>query len=122
MVLAALARHRERFNAVDRDGWLSNLVDHPYLEEPVGTGLRHGREHYGAVFDAFHTGGPRPGIPPYDGVVVCGNEVAVYLRATPRAADREPEPVIEIFEIAADGRIAGIRAFVPANRLPPAHS
>ena len=113
-----MARHRERFNAGDRRGWLENLVDDPYLEEPVGSGVRRGRKHFGAVFDAFHAvdRGPGAGIPEYEALIVSGSEAAVFMSGAPIAG--VPAGMVEIFEIATDGRIAGVRVFIDARRLP----
>jgi steroid delta-isomerase len=113
-----MERHRRRFNAGDRAGWLANFVDEPYLEEPVGTPRRLGRDAFAAVFDAYWAAGGGPGIPPFDVTVVGGREIAIYLEGAPRddGADRA---IIEIFEIADDGRIAGSRVFIDPRRLPP---
>jgi hypothetical protein len=120
IVRAAVERHRQLFNAGDRSGWLANFVEHPYLEEPVGTPRRQGREAFAAVFDAYQAAGGGRGIPPFDAVVVGGREAALYLDGAPRddGADRA---IIEIFEIADDGRVAGSRVFIDPRRLPPAH-
>jgi hypothetical protein len=107
-VRETMARHRERFNARDRRGWLENLVDEPYLEEPVGSGVRYGREHFG----------PGTGIPEYETLIVGGSEAAVFMSGAP--IDGVPGGIVEIFEIAADGRIAGARVFIDARRLPTA--
>jgi hypothetical protein len=117
-IRAAMARHRERFNAGDRAGWLDNLVDQPYLEEPVGSGVRHGREAFAQVFDAFHEAdrGPGAGIPEYDTLIVGGSEAAIFMSGAP--IDGVPSGMVEIFEIAADGRIAGARVFIDPRRLP----
>lgn len=116
-IVAALERHRDLFNAGDREGWLANLVDEPYLEEPVGSGRRQGRAHYAAVFDAVHAAEPAASIPPYDDLIVAGSEVAVYLKGSP-LPDGPPSGIVEIFEVAPDGRIAGARVFLDPRRLP----
>ncbi len=119
-VRATMARHRERFNAGDREDWLDNLVDEPYLEEPVGSGVRKGRAAFAEVFDAFHAVERRPGagIPEYDSLIVGGSEAAVFINGAP--IDGVPSGIVEIFEIAPDGRIAGSRVFIDARRLPTA--
>jgi len=118
-VAASVERHRDLFNAGDRAGWLANFVDEPYLEEPVGSGVRRGRRHFAAMFDAAHAVGVTAAIPPFDDVVVCANEVAVYLRGRPLAGD-VGRGIVEIFEVASDGRIAGARVFIDPRRLPAA--
>jgi hypothetical protein len=116
-VAAAVQRHRDLFNAGDRARWLANFVDEPYLEEPVGSGVRRGRQHFAAMFDAAHAEGVGASIPPFDDMVVCANEVAVYLRGRP-LPDDVGRGIVEIFEVAPDGRIAGARVFIDPRRLP----
>jgi hypothetical protein len=116
-VAGAVGRHRELFNAGNREAWLANFVEEPYLEEPVGSGVRRGRQHFAAMFDAAYARDGGASIPPFDDTVVCGNQVAVYLRGRPLPGD-VPGGIIEIFEVAPDGRIAGTRVFIDPRRLP----
>jgi len=120
VVAAAVMRHRELFNGRDREAWLANFVDEPSVEEPVGSGVRRGREHFAAVFDAVYAADEHASIPPFDDVVVCGREVAVYLKGRPLEGDAA-SGIVEIFEVADDGRIEGVRVFIDPRRLPPAH-
>lgn len=115
-VAEAALRHRELFNAGDREAWLANLVETPYLEEPVGSGRRHGRDHFAQMFDAVHSAAAPRAIPPFDDVVVSGTEAAVYLAGRPM--DNVETGIVEIFEVAPDGRVAGVRVFIDPRRLP----
>ncbi|GAB4674032.1 nuclear transport factor 2 family protein [Mycobacterium avium] len=115
LVLSALKRHRELFNAGDRDRWLANLADEPVLEEPVGSAVRRGWEHFAQIFDVVHlTPGLR--LPEPDIVVVSGREAAISFKA-PAGTDRLTD-VVEIFTVGDDGRIAGVRTFIDPEALP----
>ncbi|MEU7811710.1 nuclear transport factor 2 family protein [Pseudonocardia sp. NPDC049154] len=114
----AVERHRALFNAADRAGWLANFVEEPFLEEPVGSPVRHGREHFGAVLDALAAHGVRATIEPPEVLVVNGAEAAAHLRVCSVAGGVESwTSVVEIFTVAPDGRVAGIRAFVEPEAL-----
>lgn len=121
-VVEALARHRKYFNDADREAWLGNLVDVPFLEEPVGSGVRHGREHFAAVLDGIVDQGFKATIHEPRLLIVNGNEAAVHFTATVVTDTGEVESeVIEVFTVADDGRIAGIRAFLDdVPSAPPA--
>jgi steroid Delta-isomerase len=118
---AAFERHRTFFNAGKRQEWLDNFVDVPFLEEPVGTPVRNGREHPAAVFDMVVQMGLTAVIEE-PSRIICGtnNEMAVSFVANASGPDGpvSSTPVIEIFTIADDGRIAGIRAFVDPADIP----
>ena len=116
--LAALRRHRDRFNDLDREGWLNNFVERPYVEEPAGSEVRFGREHYAAIMDGLLTGTHTAHIEEPTLTIVNGSEAAVHYRVTITVDSvTTVSDIIEIFEIAEDGRIAGIQAFVPPEAL-----
>jgi hypothetical protein len=115
LVLGALTRHRELFNAGDREGWLANLADEPVLEEPVGEPIRRGREHFAHVFDVVHRN-PGVELPEPDSIVVSGREAAISFKA-PVGPDRMTD-VVEIFTVEDDGRIGGIRTFIDPEAIP----
>lgn len=108
-----LHRHRTLFNERRRDEWLDNFVAEPYLEEPVGSGIRWGREQYANTIDTLIDAGLPAAINEPVLVIVNGNRAAMHF-TTSMAADGQEQaaPVIEEFEVSPDGRIAGIRAFV----------
>ncbi|WP_145010688.1 nuclear transport factor 2 family protein [Mycobacterium marseillense] len=114
LVLGALARHRELFNAGDREGWLANLTDEPLLEEPVGGPIRRGREHFARVFDVTHQS-PGVVLPEPDIVVVSGREAAISFKA-PTPGGRLTD-VVEIFTVDDDGRVVGVRTFIDPEVL-----
>jgi hypothetical protein len=117
----ALARHREFWNALDESSWLANLVDEPYLEEPVGVAIVRGRQYFARAIRAAIEGAPQGrSTTLHDPVteIVNGDRAAVYFTTT-RVADGVTTTIeaIEEFQVAADGRIAGIRAFLPAYAI-----
>ncbi len=119
-MIAAFERHRTLFNAGKREEWLDNFVEVPFLEEPVGTEFRKGREHFAAVFDGVAAAGLTAVIEE-PSRLICGtnNELAVCFQATTTGAPGTfVTPVIEIFTIADDGRVEGVRAFVDPTSIP----
>lgn len=118
LVLRALARHRAFFNDLKRDEWLDNFVIEPYLEEPVGSGIRRGREQYARTIEALTVAGIKPVINEPELVIVNGNRAAMHFTTSMVIDGAEKlSHVIEEFEVADDGRIAGIRAFVDPATL-----
>jgi SnoaL-like domain len=118
MILAALTRHRAYFNDQKRDEWLDNFVPDPYLEEPVASGIRRGREQYARTIDALIGAGIKVVIDEPELVIVNGNRAAMHFKTSMNIDGAEKvSHVIEEFEVAPDGRIAGIRAFVDPTTL-----
>jgi hypothetical protein len=118
LVLAALERHRAYFNDLKRDEWLDNFVLEPYLEEPIGSEIRKGREQYAHTIDALIHAGIKTVINEPELVIVNGNRAAVHFTTSMIIDGSETvSHVIEEFEVAVDGRIAGIRAFVDPATL-----
>lgn len=117
-VLAALHRHRTLFNQRKRDEWLDNFVPEPYLEEPVGSGIRWGREQYARTIDALIDADIAATIHEPTLVIVNGNRAAMHFTTSVVMEGHEQlSPVIEEFEVAPEGRIAGVRAFVDPGVL-----
>lgn len=115
-VRASLARHRRFWNGLDRDAWLANFVEEPYLEEPVGTAVMRGRENFARAIDAAIVGAARSRTIKLNeplAEIVNGDRAALYFTAV-RGDGHSTTLVeaIEEFQIAEDGRIAGIRAFL----------
>ena len=50
-VRALVDRYVAAWRAGDRDGWLSTFAAHAKQEDPVGDGVRHGREEIGQFWD-----------------------------------------------------------------------
>ncbi|WP_213935054.1 hypothetical protein [Rhodococcus sp. B50] len=101
LALAALERHRLHFNNADRESWLRNVTEIPFIEEPAGSPVRHGCEHFGSVMDALVERGIGATIAPPTLAIVNGDQVAAHLTVTTVAAGIETTShVIDVFEIA----------------------
>ncbi len=115
-VREALARHRRFWNNLNRAAWLANFVEEPYLEEPVGTAIMRGREHFARAIDAAIDSAARSrSVTLHEPLaeIVNGDRAAVYFTAARvEGPSRRIIEAIEEFQVAADGRIAGIRAFL----------
>ncbi|MGE0383095.1 MAG: hypothetical protein AB7Q97_00070 [Gammaproteobacteria bacterium] len=119
-MLARFESHRRAFNARNRAEWLENFVDEPFIQEPADSDMRWGREQYGKTMDAVQSFGSDATIQPPLAAVCNGNDLALHLLIRTTTPGYPPElHIVEIFTFAEDGRIAGVRAFVPPEGLPP---
>jgi hypothetical protein len=103
-----LEQHRKRFNSWDKRGWLDLFVENPQVEEPVGTPVRTGREHFSAAMDSLQQAGMQ--IPEFETVLVCGHEAAVTMTLH---VGTSAFAITEIFRFDDDARIIGTRVFMP---------
>lgn len=114
-IRALLDRYASAWGAGDRDGWLATFADGATQEDPIGEGVRHGREGIGRFWDDAMSG--------YDGgieltpraVHVVGGEAAMEWTIVGTAGDLETEfDGVDVFTFdgAGDGmRIASVRAY-----------
>ena len=109
VIRRALEEHRERFNNWDKPGWLDLFVESPQVEEPVGTPVRTGREHFSANMDNLQRAGMQ--IPEYETVLVCGHEAAVTMTLH---VGTSAFAIIELFRFDDEARIIGTRVFMPS--------
>jgi|GraSoi2013_115cm_1033766.scaffolds.fasta_scaffold282692_2 hypothetical protein len=108
VIRRVLEEHRGRFNNWDKQGWLDLFVESPQVEEPVGTPVRTGREHFSATMDNLQRAGMQ--IPEYETVLVCGHEAAVTMTLNVGASALA---IIELFRFDDEARIIGTRVFMP---------
>lgn len=120
-MLQAFERYRCAFNAGQRETVLECYVDDPFVEEPVGSNVRRGRVQIEAVLDGLAEAGITAEIgEPSSAIAGVNNELAVSFVVTTTGQDGVRSiPAIEIFTIAPDGRIEGMRAFVSPEHLAP---
>ena len=120
-MLQAFERYRSAFNVGQRQSVLDCFVEEPFVEEPVGSTVRRGRAQIEAVLDGLAEAGITAQIGvPSSAIAGVNNELAVAFVATATGQTGVRSiPAIEIFTIAPDGRIEGMRAFVSPEQLAP---
>jgi steroid Delta-isomerase len=108
------------FTANDREGWLDNFAEDAWIEDPVGTPRRTGREEIGAFWDETHQVPDAVALVPLGLVNVCGNEAAFTMQARPTLGGQVfALDVIDVMTFDDEGRITTMRAyFDPATMAP----
>jgi ketosteroid isomerase-like protein len=109
---AAVLRHVEYWNAMDKEKWLALFADDVVYEDPPGTVASRGRqvmsEH---AWDGSFTDEKRWILEPVL-VIACGSEAQVHMRnhgtvaGVPAWVDS-----IELWKVNDDGLVASVRAF-----------
>jgi steroid Delta-isomerase len=107
-----LSTYVERWNASDKDGWLSLFVEDATQEDPVGGPVNTGHEAIGRFWDLMKgMGDSRLEIAA--GPIVCGAEAAMPIRITADVGGTSLAlDAVDVMSFAEDGRIASMRAFV----------
>lgn len=112
--------YTERFTAEDREGWFDLFSDDAWIEDPVGTPRRQGREEIGAFWDETHTVPDAIELRPLGIRTVIGNEGIFTMQA--RAALGGQIFVIDIIDLMTfdeDGKITTMRAFFDQTTMRP---
>lgn len=122
---AALLREKietymARFSAEDREGWLDLFADGAWIEDPVGTPPRNGREEIGAFWDETHQVPDKIELVPLGIVNVVGDEVAFTMQARATLGDQVfGIDIIDLMTFDDSGRITTMRAFFDPTALTP---
>ena len=108
------------FSAGDKASWLALYADDATVEDPVGSGVRRGRDEIGAFWDESRA--LADSIELRGEVLnVCGDECAFAMEVRPTiGGDVYSMTAIDVMQFDADGRIASMRAFWQADQLRPA--
>jgi steroid delta-isomerase len=113
----AVRRYAAAFAARDREGWLATFAEDATQEDPVGDGVRRGREEIGAFWDRAMAAYPSLEIVPRD-IFVNGREAAMEWTihaATPAGSIAFDGVDVFVFDEAA--LIVSIRAFWERGRI-----
>jgi steroid delta-isomerase len=122
---AALLRGRvetymARFSAEDREGWLDLFADGAWIEDPVGTPRRHGREEIGAFWDETHQVPDKVELVPLGILNVVGDEAAFTMQARATLGGQVfGIDIIDVMTFDDAGRITTMRAFFDPTALHP---
>jgi steroid delta-isomerase len=109
------------FTAGDREAWLGCFTEDAWIEDPVGTPRREGREAIGSFWDETHAVPDGVELRPLGIRVVIGAESAFTMQARPNLrGDVYALDIIDHMTFDDDGRITTMRAFFDAAAMRPA--
>ena len=108
------------FTANDREGWLDLFAEDAWIEDPVGTPRRTGREEIGAFWDESNAVPDSIELRPLGIVTVIGDEgiFNMQARATLGGAVFGVD-IIDLMTFDEAGKIATMRAFFDPTTMKP---
>ncbi|MGH9214537.1 MAG: nuclear transport factor 2 family protein [Acidimicrobiales bacterium] len=120
VIRQAVATYMERFTANDRAGWLDLFADDAWIEDPVGTPRRNGKQEIGAFWDQTHDLPDSVALVPLGILTVIGCEAIFTMQALPVVGEQTLAiDVIDLMTFDDEGKIATMRAFFdPATMRP----
>jgi steroid delta-isomerase len=115
-----VATYMERFTANDREGWLDLFAGGAWIEDPVGTPRRTGRDEIGAFWDETHNLPDSVALVPSGILTVIGNEAIFTMQALPVLGDQTYAiDIIDLMTFDENAKITTMRAFFdPATMRP----
>lgn len=109
------------FTANDREGWLDCFADGAWIEDPVGTPRRNGKEEIGAFWDETHSVPDAIELRPLGLEIVVGNEAVFTMQARPTLGGQVfAVDIIDNMTFNDEGRIVTMRAFFDQATMRPA--
>ncbi|HEY3141154.1 MAG TPA: nuclear transport factor 2 family protein [Acidimicrobiales bacterium] len=115
-----LTSYMERFSAEDKDGWLDLFAEDAWIEDPVGTPRRHGRDEIGVFWDEVHTVPDSIELRPLGIQTVVGNEGIFAMQARASLGGQIfGVDIIDLMSFNAAGKIATMRAFFDQSTMRP---
>ncbi len=120
-VRQVVATYMERFTANDREGWLDLFADDAWIEDPVGTPRRTGRDEIGAFWDETHTVPDSIELRSLGITTIVGAEAAFTMQARPNlGGEVYAIDIIDLMTFDEDAKITTMRAFFDAEAMRPA--
>lgn len=106
------------FTARDRAEWLACFSEDAWIEDPVGSARRRGREAIGAFWDETHAIPDAIELRPLGIRVVIADEAAFTMEARPNLGGATYAlDVIDHMTFDDDGKIASLRAFFDSTSM-----
>lgn len=117
---ATIDAYMAAFSAGDRAGWLACFADGAWIEDPVSSPRRTGRDQIGAFWDETHTMPDAIELRPLGLRIVIGNEATFTMQARPVLGGATyAVDIIDHMTFDDDGRIVTMRAFFDPTALRP---
>ncbi len=109
-VVDTVLEQLHRWNAGDREGWISLFHEDITIDDPVGVPTKRGIEAVHASWDAGFSLEPWLIVP--GPIIVCGNAAAFSAsHMSTLGGQRVVLQDIEVWELADDGRFVAVRAY-----------
>jgi steroid delta-isomerase len=117
---STIERYWASFSAKDRDGLLACFADGAWIEDPIGTPRRNGKDSIGEFFDQSQSMADSVALVPGDVVNICGNEAAFVMQAQPTIGGTTYAiDIIDVMTFDDDARITTMKAYWnPAEMRP----
>jgi steroid delta-isomerase len=115
-----IATYMARFTANDREGWLDLFADDAWIEDPVGTPRRTGRDEIGAFWDETHEVPDAIELVPLGITTIVGDEGIFTMQARATLGGQVfGIDIIDLMTFDEAGRITTMRAFFDPSALNP---
>ncbi|HEX6422240.1 MAG TPA: nuclear transport factor 2 family protein [Acidimicrobiales bacterium] len=117
---ATIDAYLAAFTAGDRGGYVDCFAENAWLEDPVGTPRREGRDDIGAFWDEVHVMPDAIELRPLGLRVVSGPDAALTLQA--RASIGGQTLVVDVIDVMTfddAGKITSLRAFFDPAAMRP---
>jgi steroid delta-isomerase len=109
------------FTAGDRAGWLDCFAEDAWIEDPVGTPRREGRDAIGAFWDESHAMPDGIELRSSGITTILGSEAAFTMQARPNlGGEVYVIDIIDLMTFDDDAKITTMRAFFDSETMRPA--
>jgi steroid Delta-isomerase len=109
------------FTANDRAGWLECFTEDAWIEDPVGTSRRTGRDAIGAFWDEAHAVPDTIELRSSGLTTIIGSEAAFTMQARPSlGGEVYVIDIIDLMTFDDDAKITTMRAFFDPEAMRPA--
>jgi steroid delta-isomerase len=117
---ATIETYMARFSAEDREGWLDLFAEDAWIEDPVGTPRRTGRDEIGAFWDDSHAVPDAIELRPLGIVTVIGDEGIFTMQARATLGGNVfGIDIIDLMTFDDAGKITTMRAFFDPAAMKP---
>jgi len=115
-----IEQYTTRFSANDKEGWLDLFADGAWIEDPVGTPRRTGRDEIAAFWDEVHGVPDSVELRPLGITTVIGNEGIFTMQALADVGGTIfGIDIIDLMSFDDAGRITTMRAFFDPSTMSP---
>ena len=115
-----ITTYMDRFTAEDREGWLDLFADGAWIEDPVGTPRRTGRQEIGDFWDETHTVPDKVALVPLGITTIIGNEGIFTMQAQATLGEAVYGiDIIDLMTFDDAGKITTMRAFFDSATMSP---